>query len=142
MNHGVPGFNIKHCKDDVSTHLIRIFNNMIDLGIYPDILKTHKITAIPKVNNSTTAEIYRQIAVLSAMDNVIERILHHLLNDYQYGFRKGCGTEETVVNVVNYISEGLDDGHSDIVGLLFDLRKAFDMVDHGILLEKLSLYGV
>ena len=123
-----------------------IYKNAIDLKIYSDVLKIHKITPILKVNYATTAELYRSIAVLSAIDNVIEIMLHNqltnyfeehnLLNDYRYGFRKGCGTEEGVINVVNYICKGVDDGHRGVEGLFFGLTKAFGIV------ENLSLYGV
>ena len=65
---------------------------------------------------------------------------HNLLNDYQYGFRKGCGMEEAAVNVINYICLD-DDGYSGVVELFLDLTKALYIIDHGILLEKLSLYG-
>lgn len=125
---------------------------MISLGIYPDILKIHKVIPIPKISNATTTEFYRPIAVLSIMDNVFERILqnqiknylenNNLLHEYQYGFRKGCGTEEAVVNVINYICKGLDQGNNGVIGLFFDFTKAFDIVDQDILLKKLSFYGI
>lgn len=125
---------------------------MVSCSIYPDILKIHKVVPIPKVNNACTADKFRPIAVLSVFDNVFEKILHsqiskymithNLLNDFQFGFREGCGTEEAVVNVINFICKGLDDGFSGVAGLFYDFTKAFDLIDHDILLEKLKLYGI
>lgn len=139
-------------KNDLTPYLVNIFNNMIRRSIYPDILKIHKIVPIPKGKNACTTEMFRPIAVLSIIDNVFERILHNqisnymksnnLLNDFQFGFRKGCGTEEAVVNVVNFICKGLDEGNCGVAALFFDLTKAFDLVDHEILAQKLRYYGI
>ena len=83
--------------------------------------------------------MFRPIAVIPVIDNVFERILHNkafnylvnikLLNEYQYGFRKGCGTGEDVVNIINFTCNGLDQGHKGVAGIFFDFTKAFAIVD-------------
>lgn len=140
------------CGNILTPYLVNVFNNMIDRSIYPDILKLHKVVPIPKERNASGVEMFRPIAVLSIIDNVFEKILHeqvskyllnnNLLNDYQYGFRKGCGTEEAVLNVINFICNGLDKGNCGVAGIFYDFSKAFDLIDHKILIEKLTYYGI
>lgn len=141
-----------HCSNCISPNIVRIFNTIVDSSVYPDILKIHKVIPIPKESKATTVEQYRPISILPIIDQIFERILHkqifsyfmenNLLNEFQYGFRKGCGTEEAIVNVQNYICKGLDEGHSAVAGIFYDLTKAFDLIDHEILLQKLKYYGI
>lgn len=143
---------VRECVDEIAPSLMEIFNKMIVSSVYPDILKIHKIVPIPKESNASTEDKYRPISILSTIDKVFEKILfdklllyfeeNNLLYDLQFGFRRGCGTEDAVLNVVRFICKGLDEGFSGVAGLFFDFTKAFDLVDHEILLRKLELYGV
>lgn len=102
---------------------------MIITGAYSNILKIHKVTEITKENNASVVNKYSHVAVLPVINNILEKIVYNqmslylynnLLNDFQNGLRKGCEIEEAVVNVFS---------------------KAFDLIDHDILLEKLEFYG-
>lgn len=140
------------CNDELSPVLYKIFNNIIDTSIYPDILKIHKIVPIPKEARANEIAKYRPIALLSIVDKIFEKLLHSQLSLYlqnadllfesQYGFQRGCGTEEAVVNVVNCICDSLDRGFSGVGGIFYDFSKAFDLVDHNTFYEKLSYYGI
>lgn len=143
---------VRECVDEVAPTLVEIFNKIISTSEYPDILKIHKVVPIPKQSHASSVNHYRPVAVLSTIDKILEKILfnklllylesNNLLYDGQFGFRRGCGTEDAVLNVVKCICEGLDKGSHGVAGLFFDFTKAFDLVDHDILLRKLSLYGI
>lgn len=139
-------------NNEITPLLLHIFNNVILTAQYPNILKISKIVPIPKAVNAHKVDMYRPIALLPIMDKIFEKLIHqqfttylennNLLYDCQFGFRKGSGTEDAVINVVNFICRGLDEGYNAVGGVFYDLSKAFDLVDHDIMLEKLQFYGV
>ncbi|XP_075163372.1 uncharacterized protein LOC142236006 [Haematobia irritans] len=140
------------CVGILTPYLVRICNDVVRTSIYPQILKIHKVIPIPKKSNAGELKDFRPISILPIIGIVFERLLHkqlymylsenRLLNDYQYGFRKGCGTEEAIVNVHRCICKGLDEGYRAVVGVFYDLSKAFDLVDHNLLIRKMGFYGI
>ncbi|XP_075157992.1 phospholipid-transporting ATPase IF-like [Haematobia irritans] len=132
--------------------LTRIFNSIIQNSIYPDKLKIHKIIPIPKSTSSQDIALFRPISMLSNISKIFEKLIYNQISDYleknqmmfrrQYGFQKGIGTDTALINVINDICNGLDKGYSGVAAVFFDLSKAFDLVDHRILLSKLRFYGI
>lgn len=138
-------------ESQVSGILGNIFNKMIYSGTYPNCLKIHKVFPIPKTTSSRIVTDFRPISVLPTIDKVFEKLIFNQLSNYihenkilyecQFGFKKGAGTEEALVNVVEYICGGIDDGCKGVAGLFFDFSKAFDLVQHEILVRKLRVIG-
>ena len=147
---GIPNSVLKSISHIVSPILASIFNKVIDTGIYPDILKNAKIIPVFKKGNKKLPENYRPISLLSCTNKLLESVLekrfrsyldnNKILYDYQFGFRAGHSTCHALLDTVNTIRGHLDNG-SCVLGLYLDLKKAFDTVDHDILLRKAENYG-
>ena len=130
------------------THLV---NSSINKGIFPDELKIAKVIPIFKSGNKESIENYRPISILSVFTKVFEKVMYkHLINfvdkndilyKYQFGFRRQHSTNHAVITLVEKITNALDKGKV-VVGCFLDLKKAFDTVNHRILISKLRKYGI
>lgn len=148
--------------DDLSVQVLKTFKNalaplitnLIDFSLknkcFPQLWKSSLITRIPKVRSPQSFADMRPISILCAMSKVAERVVLNqivkFLDDYsvlcpqQTGFRLGMGTQTAVVRLVDDIREGIDE-QSITITVFLDLTKAFDSVDHQLLLHKLIKLG-
>jgi retron-type reverse transcriptase len=129
--------------------LVHIFNLSLVQGTFPDIWKTAKTVPIHKGGNLAQIENYRPVALLSSFSKVFEIAIFNSLSSVwrsfltpsQHGFSRGRSTVTNLVCVTQFISKWLDRrGQGDMI--YTDVAKAFDRVDHNILLQKLSEFGV
>ena len=135
----------------VAEPLRHIFNLSLTSGVVPDALKVAKVVPVFKKGDAKLASNYRPISLLSVFDKILERtvynrvygffIKYNILNQHQFGFRKKHSTVMALMEVIDKILEGLDRGEA-VAAIYLDLQKAFDTVDHSILLQKLNSYGI
>lgn len=128
-----------------------IYNACISTGIFPDKLKIAKIIPLFKKDSKKTMGNYRPISLLPSISKIFEKIMfrnisqylekHEILSNNQNGFRKGRSTSSTIHNCIQKITDALDK-KDHLLGVFCDLSKAFDCVDHTILLMKLDHYGI
>ena len=135
----------------ISVPLAHIFNLSLDNGKFPDKLKLSRIVPVFKSGDPKLCDNYRPIALVNTLSKVLEKIVaikltnHLQINDllykHQYGFLKGRSTEQNLLQVVNFISQSLNNGNF-CIGIFLDLKKAFDVCSHNILLKKLKKFGI
>ena len=142
---------VKAIKQEICKPLAHIFNLTFETGLIPNTLKIALVTPIFKANEKCLFENYRPISVLTCFSKLLEKIMYkrlisyiekqNILSKHQYGFKKDRSTEHAIIELTDKISKAIDEGKYTI-GIFLDLSKAFDTVNHEILLKKLEHYGI
>ena len=148
---GFTSIQLKYISDDIVPTLTHIINQSLRTGIFPNALKTAKITPIFKKGDPHVTDNYRPISLLPIISKVFEKVVflqmydyfveNNLLYDSQYGFRKYHSTDYAGLEFTDKITSNLDQGKLPIA-IFLDLSKAFDTIDHNILTHKLQYYGI
>jgi hypothetical protein len=142
---------LKACPAVFSELISHIANMAIETGRYPEKLKLGKVVPIHKKGSKTDPTNYRPISLLSIINKIIEKLLYKRLYEYfenfkiiyqyQFGFRHAYSTTMALIEITDQLREQIES--KDItIGIYIDLTKAFDLVNHKMLISKLQSYGI
>ncbi len=150
---GFDGFSMKLIKLielQIVGPVTSIINQMLNTGIFPDDLKIAKVVPLFKKGDDTIFSNYRPISLLPAISKIFEKVIYKQVYDFfklnkllypsQYGFRQGHSTELAAMELVDKIIQDMDKNEIPL-NIYLDLSKAFDTLDHDILIDKLYSYG-
>ena len=131
--------------------MTNLFNRCIETGTYPDAFKTAEVIPVHKSGDKFTCSNFRPISLISPFSKIFEKCIYKQLYHYftsrdilykhQHGFRENHSTELAVSQLRDFIIENLEKKNTTCA-IILDLAKAFDTVNHQILLSKLYAYGI
>ena len=147
----IDTFFIGHPVDVIAPFLTELFNCSLLSKMFPDDLKTGKVAPVFKSGDRDNLNNYRPITVLPTIARVFEKLIyqqlyrfldkHNILGKQKYGFRSLHSNALALSQVTDHWLMNIDNGSMNSVVFL-DIRKAFNTIDHQILIKKLSQYGI
>ena len=131
--------------------IVLMCNKSLESGVFPDSMKTAKVIPLFKKGDPQDFSNYRPVSLLPQFSKILEKVFnnrlmsfvdsHSILNNGQYGFRNGHSTSSAILELLEELTNGIEKSKSTI-GVFIDLKKAFDTIDHNILIKKLEFYGI
>ena len=147
----IPIVIIKSISHTISPIMSNIINKSVTTGVFPNVLKMARVVPFYKGGSPTSCGNYRPISILNIFAKIVEKVVYKQLSNYfesknilideQYGFRSNKSTTQALLSHITNIYDSLDNDDY-IFSLYLDFSKAFDSVDHSILLRKLYHYGI
>ena len=142
---------IRSVFSSIAEPLIYVCNLSLNQGIFPDILKIAIVIPLYKKDDPMFFKNYRPVSLLCSLYKVLEKIMYtrvisflddnKILFEYQFGFRKSHSTYLALTVLMDKLIKSIENG-DHVVGVYLDFSKAFDTVNHEILLTKLNHYGI
>ena len=142
---------VKEIQGQIIEPLLIIINKSLETGSFPTQMKTAKVIPVYKSKEKVHFSNYRPISLLPTMSKILEKVVYKRLYKFlienkvlynsQYGFRSKHSTSDAIAELVSNILTGFDNKEMTLAVFL-DLSKAFDTVDHKILLQKMHTYGI
>ncbi len=142
----IPPAFIKALKDELAMPIAALLLKCLETGTFPDCLKIARVAPIPKVANASNPEEFRPISVTPALSKVLEYWLLEQLRPYiqphdlQFGFRQNSGTDCALLTLQHQVAVGLDSCPKAARALVisFDVYRAFDQINHNVLIAALQ----
>jgi hypothetical protein len=148
---GISTKLLKHIIHDISLPLSHILNLSTSTSTFPSQLKTSRTVPIFKAGSQLLCDNYRPISLLSTLSKLLEKIVcrqqmahledNNLIYAHQYGFQHNKSTQHNLIQLTNFINNALKE-KKYAIGIFLDLKKAFDVCSHSILIRKLQKLGI
>ena len=147
----IPVILLKECKEALAKPIYLVWSQSLETGVVPSFYKTSHVFPLHKKDSKALPANYRPISLTSHIIKIFERVLRRKLVEYmeinnlicskQHGFRSGRSCLTQLLHHIDDVLEALSN-NSDFDSIYLDYAKAFDKVDHKLLLRKLRLYGI
>lgn len=147
----IPDIILKKCSINITIPLTYLCNLSVTSGVFPDILKTAKVIPLHKKDGKESVSNYRPISLPSSISKVLEKLMYkrilsfvdkfNILSNSQHGFRAKKSTDTAIFDFINSALYSIDKKEK-LSCICLDLSKAFDVIDHKLLLLKLHQHGI
>lgn len=147
----IPNKLLKFCREWLVPHMEKICNKCFKEGKMPTSAKLADVIFLHKGGQKKKPDNWRPISLLPALSKIIEKVVNRRLTryfesnnlwyKYQYGFRASLSTTHAIAELVNEI-QNLQQKHKLVIVIFMDIAKAFNCLNHQVLLKKLKWYGI